>query len=139
MSARGVVLDRSAIIAMLTQEPPALALADALEGMRPRLVSAGTVLECALVLQQRYGPNADLLLDEFLRDVHVDVVAFDAEQVRSARDGARRFGRGRHAAALTFGDCFAYALAITRGLPLLFIGDDFSRTDVSRLAPQGGA
>lgn len=130
MIARGVVLDSSAIVAMMTAEPRAMAMADSLVAVRPRLVSAGTVLESSLVLQQRLGPSADLLLDEFLRDFSVEVVAFDGEQLRVARDAARRFGRGRHPAALNYGDCFSYALASSYGLPLLFVGDDFTRTDV---------
>lgn len=108
-----------------------MTLADALESTRPRLVSAASVLECTFVLQQRFGSNGDLLLDEFLRDFRIEVVASDAEQLRYARDSARRFGRGRHPAALNFGDCFSYALATARGLPLLYVGDDFARTDVA--------
>lgn len=110
-----------------------MALADALESTWPRLVSSSSVLECTLVLHQRFGSNGDLLLDEFLRDFRIEVVAFEVEQLRCARDGARRFGRGRHAAALNYGDCFSYALAATRGLPLLYVGDDFARTDVAAL------
>ncbi|MBY0491843.1 MAG: type II toxin-antitoxin system VapC family toxin [Gemmatimonadaceae bacterium] len=133
MISRGVVLDSSAIVAMICREANAMALADAVESAWPRLVSSASVLECTLVLLQRFGANGDLLLDEFLRDFRVEAVAFDAEQLRCARDGARRFGRGRHAAALSYGDCFSYALATTRGLPLLYVGNDFASTDVSAL------
>jgi ribonuclease VapC len=128
---RGVVLDSSAIMAMICRESRAMALADSLERTRPRLVSSATVLECALVLHQRFGSNGDVLLDEFLREFRIEVVAFDGEQLQCARDGARRFGRGRHAAALNFGDCFSYALATARGLPLLYVGNDLSHTDVT--------
>ncbi len=69
-----------------------------------------------------------ILLNE--RSAERLIVAIDAAQVASARDAARTFGRGRHAAALTFGDCFSYALAVSTGEPLLFVGEDFSRTDV---------
>ncbi len=133
MIARGVVLDSSAIVAMMTGEASALSLMEQLEMMHPRLIAAGTVLEVSLVLQQRVGESADLLVDDFLRDFSVEVVAFDAAQLRMARDAARRYGRGRHRAALTFGDCFSYALAMTRRLPLLFVGNDFAQTDVPTL------
>ena len=110
-----------------------MSLTEQLEVMRPRLISAGTVLEVSLVLQQRFGESADLLVDDFLHAFSVEVVAFDAAQLRMARDAARRFGRGRHRAALNYGDCFSYALAMTRGLPLLFVGEDFAQTDVRAL------
>jgi ribonuclease VapC len=131
--ARGVVFDSSAVVAMMTREASAMSLTEQLEVMRPRLISAGTVLEVSLVLQQRFGESADLLVDDFLHAFSVEVVAFDAAQLRMARDAARRFGRGRHRAALNYGDCFSYALAMTRGLPLLFLGEDFAQTDVRAL------
>jgi len=131
--ARGVVLDSSAVVAMMTREASAMSLTEQLDVMRPRLISAGTVLEVSLVLQQRFGESADLLVDDFLHAFSVEVVAFDAAQLRMARDAARRFGRGRHRAALNYGDCFSYALAMTRGLPLLFVGEDFAQTDVRAL------
>lgn len=133
MIARGVVFDSSAVVAMMTREASAMSLTEQLEVMRPRLISAGTVLEVSLVLQQRFGESADLLVDDFLHAFSVEVVAFDAAQLRMARDAARRFGRGRHRAALNYGDCFSYALAMTRGLPLLFVGEDFAQTDVRAL------
>jgi ribonuclease VapC len=131
--ARGVVFDSSAVVAMMTREASAMSLTEQLEVMRPRLISAGTVLEVSLVLQQRFGESADLLVDDFLHAFSVEVVAFDAAQLRMARDAARRFGRGRHRAALNYGNCFSYALAMTRGLPLLFVGEDFAQTDVRAL------
>lgn len=133
MIARGVVFDSSAVVAMMTREASAMSLTEQLEVMRPRLISAGTVLEVSLVLQQRFGESADLLVDDFLHAFSVEVVAFDAAQLRMARDAARRFGRGRHRAALNYGNCFSYALAMTRGLPLLFVGEDFAQTDVRAL------
>ena len=99
MIARGVVLDSSAVVAMMTREDSAMSLTEQLEVIRPRLISAGTVLEVSLVLQQRFGEAADLLVDDFLHAFSVEVVAFDAAQLRMARDAARRFGRGRHRAA----------------------------------------
>lgn len=84
-------------------------------------------LRSSLVLQQRFGESADLLVNDFLRAFSVEVVAFDAAQLRMARDASRRFGRGRHRAALNYGDCFSYALAMTRGLPPLFLGEGFRK------------
>ena len=130
---RAAVVDTSALVAIITGEPGAERLVDALEALTHRLVSAGSVLELSLVLQARFGAPADLLVDEMLRDLRLEVVAFDTPQLVLARDGARRFGKGRHAAALNFGDLYAYALATDRALPLLFVGDDFPLTDVERL------
>jgi ribonuclease VapC len=133
-SARAAVVDTSALVAILTREPDAERLLGALDGLMHRLVSAGTILELSLVLQTRHGATADVLVDECIRDLRLDVVPFDGLQLVLARDGARRFGKGRHAAALNFGDLYAYALAMDRALPLLFVGGDFSLTDVEQLA-----
>lgn len=94
-------------------------------------MSAATALECSLVLESRYGPVGAIKLDALLSEQGVEVVAFDEEQLALARAAFRRFGRGRHPAALNFGDCFAYALAKARTLPLLFKGDDFAQTDIA--------
>lgn len=125
-----MVIDTSAIIAMLAGEPPTDRLVSAVEGDLTRLVSAATVVEASLVLLGRYGEAAEPQLDRLLRGIGAEVVPVGEEQVVIARDAALRFGRGRHAAALNFGDCFSYALAVVRGEPLLFVGDDFARTDV---------
>lgn len=131
---RAAVVDTSALVAILAREPEADQLVRALDGLAHRLVSAGTVLELSLVLQARSGAPADVLVDECLRDLRLDVVPFDGPQLVLARDGARRFGKGRHAAALNVGDLYAYALAMDRALPLLHVGNDFPLTDVERLA-----
>ena len=126
-----MVIDTSAIIAMLTSEPTADRLVAALEADPTRLVSAATVVEAALVLLGRYGEAGEPQLDRFLRGIGAEVVAVDESQANVARDAALRFGRGRHAAGLNFGDCFSYALSMARDEPLLFVGDDFSQTDVN--------
>lgn len=126
-----MVLDTSAMIAILSREPEADRLIEAMDADRTRLVSAATVVEMSLVILGRYGEAGEPLLDRFLRGIGAEVVPVGEEQVVIARDAALRFGRGRHAAALNFGDCFSYALAVTREEPLLFVGDDFSRTDVA--------
>jgi ribonuclease VapC len=125
-----MVLDTSALVALLAGEPSAARLTAALEADPVRLVSAATVVEASLVLLGRYGEAGDVMLDRLLRGIGAEVVAVGEEQVALARDGALRFGRGRHPAALNYGDLFGYALAATRGEPLLFVGDDFNRTDV---------
>lgn len=125
-----MVIDTSAIIAMLTQEPKADRLLTAVEADRTRLVSAATVVEASLVLLGRYGEAGDAPLDRLLRSIGAEVVPVGEEHVVLARDGALRFGRGRHPAALNYGDCFSYALSVERGEPLLCVGDDFSQTDV---------
>jgi ribonuclease VapC len=125
-----MVIDTSAVLAILTREPAADRLVAAVEADRVRLLSAATVVEAALVLLGRYGEVGDPQLDRLLRGIGAEVVPVGEEQVALARDAALRFGRGRHAAALNFGDCFNYALSVARGEPLLFVGDDFSQTDV---------
>jgi ribonuclease VapC len=125
-----MVLDTSAIIAILTGEPVADRLVGAIEADRTRLVSSATVVEASLVLLGRYGEAGDVQLDRLLRTIGAEVVPVGEEQVMLARDAALRFGRGRHPAALNFGDCFSYALAVARGESLLFVGDDFAMTDV---------
>jgi ribonuclease VapC len=126
-----MVLDTSAMFAVLTQEPEAERLTSAIENDSVRLVSAATVVEMSLVILGRYGEAAEPLLDRFLRGIGAELVPVDLEQMAIARDAALRFGRGRHSASLNFGDCFGYALAISRAEPLLFLGDDFAGTDVT--------
>jgi ribonuclease VapC len=125
-----MVIDTSAMMAILTREPSADRLVQAVEADRTRLVSAATVVEASLVLLGRYGEAGDPQLDRLLRGIGAEVVPVGEEQVALARDAALRFGRGRHPAALNFGDCFSYALSVARGEPLLFVGDDFAKTDV---------
>jgi ribonuclease VapC len=125
-----MVLDTSAMVAILGQEPVADRLVASIENDPTHLVSAATVVEMSLVILGRYGEAGEPLLDRFLRGIGAEVIPVDEDQVVVARDAALRFGRGRHAASLNFGDCFSYALAVVRSEPLLFVGDDFARTDV---------
>jgi ribonuclease VapC len=125
-----MVIDTSALMAILTREPAADRLVQAVEADRTRLVSAATVVETSLVLLGRYGEAGEPQLDRLLRGIGAEVVPVGEEQVTLARDAALRFGRGRHPAGLNFGDCFSYALAMARGEPLLFVGEDFAKTDV---------
>jgi ribonuclease VapC len=125
-----MVIDTSALIAILLNEAVADRLVAAIERDPSRLVSGATVVEASLVLLGRYGEAGELQLDRLLKGLGAQLVAVDDEQVAIARDAALRFGRGRHAAALNFGDCFSYALSMARGEPLLFTGSDFAQTDV---------
>ena len=126
-----MVVDTSAIIAILLSEPSAERLVAAVEADQTRLVSAATVVEASLVILGRYGEAGDPQLDRLLRGLGAEVVPVGEDHVVLARDAALRFGRGQHAASLNFGDCFSYALAVVRGEPLLFVGEDFAKTDVT--------
>ena len=95
-----------------------------------RLLSAGSLLEASIVALSRAGDDGVRRLDATLAGLGVDVVSVTAAQVFLARAAFTRYGEGRHRAALNFGDCFSYALAKERGEPLLFVGNDFSQTDV---------
>ncbi|MGH7627879.1 MAG: type II toxin-antitoxin system VapC family toxin [Gemmatimonadales bacterium] len=126
-----MVIDTSALLAGLLREPAADRLLAAIQASSARHVSVATVLEASLVLLARIGDQGDLELDAFLRELAVEVVPATAEQSRIARDAAVQFGKGRHPAGLNYGDLFSYALAASLGEPLLFVGDDFSKTDVT--------
>ncbi|HUF09753.1 MAG TPA: type II toxin-antitoxin system VapC family toxin [Rhodothermales bacterium] len=125
-----MVLDTSAVIAVLQSEPAADRLIAAIEGAQVLTMSAASVLEASIVLFARYGDFGDREFDLFLHRLSVRVVSVTAEHVEMARSGYRRFGKGRHPAGLNFGDCFSYALALSLGEPLLSRGDAFSKTDV---------
>ena len=95
-----------------------------------RLMSAATFLEASIVIEARLGDPGGREFDLWLHRAEVEILPADAEQVDMARRAWRRFGRGRHPAGLNYGDCFSYALAVTHDEPLLFKGDDFTKTDV---------
>ena len=128
-----MVLDTSALLVLLLDEPEAEEFRAAVEEDTTRLVSAATLLETALVIEVRKGEPGGRELDALIHKAEVVVVPVDAEHVSEARRAYRRFGKGRHAAGLNFGDLFAYALARTSGEPLLFKGDDFAKTDIGRV------
>jgi len=128
-----MVLDSSALLVLLLDEPEAEDFRAAVEEDTTRLVSAATLLETALLIEARKGEPGGRELDALIHKAEVVVVPVDAEHVSEARRAYRRFGKGRHAAGLNFGDLFAYALARTAGEPLLFKGDDFTKTDVGRV------
>ena len=125
-----MVIDTSALVAILNAEPERRQFIDRIVAAGTRLISAATVLEAGIVIEARRGEYAGRELDLFLHRAQFDIVAVDAAQAEIARAAFRRYGKGRHPAGLNFGDCFSYALAKVRGDELLFKGNDFSKTDV---------
>lgn len=127
-----MIIDTSAIVAILRQEPEARRFAEAIEAAAVRRISAATYVEIGAVIDGGRDPVASRLVDEMLATAGIVIESVTEKQGRVARDAYRDFGKGSgHAAGLSFGDCFAYALAKEKGEPLLFKGDDFSRTDVA--------
>ncbi len=127
-----MVIDTSAVVAILLREPDAGRFAEALEEAPVRLLSAVTRVELSFVIEGRKGDAGRDDLELLLRDGGFDVVSVTPQQADIAIGAFRRFGKGRHRAALNIGDCFAYALAIATDHPLLFKGDDFMHTDVKQ-------
>ena len=126
-----MILDTSALIALVREEPGAKRYVAALIEAPRRAISAGTLLEAQIVAQRMERPDLERELRLLIRQFQVEVVPFDAEQAEIARQAYRDFGKGSgHPARLNFGDCFAYALASVTGEPLLFKGDDFTHTDL---------
>jgi ribonuclease VapC len=125
-----MVIDSSAIIAVLLNEANAAQIAEAIDSGSQRLLSAASLLEASIVIESRKGEAAGRELDLLIYRAAIEVVAVDQDQAEIARIAWRRYGKGRHPAGLNYGDCFSYALARSRGLPLLFQGEDFSRTDI---------
>ncbi|HEX7698501.1 MAG TPA: type II toxin-antitoxin system VapC family toxin [Candidatus Acidoferrum sp.] len=128
-----VVIDTSALLAILLGESERGKFIQLLSESETRLLSAANALETAMVVELRRGEIAGRELDLFLHRTKTEIVAVDAEQFSIARFAWRKYGKGRHPAALNFGDCFAYALAKTSSEPLLAKGEDFRRTDLQVL------
>ena len=127
----GMVVDTSAAVALLSGEPTGSALIDAFDTNGSRLMSAASLVELGIVLEARFGPVGFGIVERFLREAEVEIVPVDHEQAGVAVAAWRRFGKGRHVAALNLGDCFTYALAEVSGLPILCTGDGFTHTDLS--------
>jgi ribonuclease VapC len=128
-----VIVDSSAIVAILREEPEAAALAQLMDGTRTCRVSAVGYVEAAVVIDGARSAVSSRRFDDFFRETEIVVEPVTAEQAKLAREAYRDFGKGRHKAGLNFGDCFAYALAKDKGEPLLFKGDDFCHTDVEAM------
>jgi ribonuclease VapC len=125
-----VILDTSAIVAIALREPGHEELVAKLRAADTLGIGTPTLTETGMVLSSRLGVEPQALLDRFLRDFGVVPVAFGELHWREALEAFRRFGKGRHPAALNFGDCLSYATAKISNHPLLFVGDDFARTDI---------
>lgn len=128
--APSVVVDTSAVIAILLGEPGADELATRLDEARSRIMSAATHVELSMVVEARLGPAGTDVASRFVRDAEIERVDVDTDIADRAVSAWRRFGKGRHQAALNFGDCFVYALAERTGLPIVCAKEDFARTDL---------
>jgi ribonuclease VapC len=125
-----MVIDTSALLAIFLAEPERKPLLDSILQSETRMISAANVLETGIVLEARRGESAGREFDLFLVRANLQIVSVDSEQAEIARSAWRKYGKGRHPAALNFGDCFAYALAKSSGEPLLAKGTDFVATDI---------
>jgi ribonuclease VapC len=125
-----VILDTSAVLAILFHEPDAERFARAIATASSRRMSVATLVETTIVLESRSGAAAGYELDAFLQEAGIELEPVTADQAQAARRAWRRFGKGNHPAGLNFGDCFSYALAEATREPLLFKGQDFQLTDI---------
>ena len=126
-----MIIDTSAILAVLFAEEDATIYAQTIANADTKLMSAANYLEAAVVVDQQMGAAAGRQLDAFIDRAEIKIESVTREQAELARQAYSDFGKGHHPAALNFGDCFAYALAKHTRLPILFKGDDFSHTDLS--------
>jgi ribonuclease VapC len=126
-----VILDSSAIVSLLTEEIGHEEVVRRASAASMLAVGTPTLVETAMVLSSRLGKDSRRALDDFLREMEVEVIPFTAEHYEAAVDAFERYGKGRHPAALNFGDCLTYAVARLSGLPLLYTGNNFARTDLA--------
>jgi ribonuclease VapC len=125
-----MVVDSSAVVAILLQEADAAHLAAAIAENPPNFMSAASLVEASIVIEARKGSEGARDLDLLMYRADIEIVPVDAAQAEIARGAWRKYGKGRHKAALNYGDCFSYALAKATGTPLLYKGDDFDSTDL---------
>jgi ribonuclease VapC len=126
-----IVLDASAILAILLEEDDGGQFAESILSFSSSVISASSVLECTIKLLRDHSVAMDNRVDLFLNEANCSIVPIELDQLATARTAFGRYGKGMgHPAQLNFGDCFSYALAKTRNLPLLFKGNDFSQTDI---------
>jgi ribonuclease VapC len=130
-----MVIDSSAVLAILQNEPERRAFNETIAAAETRLLSAASLVELSIVLEARFGPDGPGDLDLFLSTAQIEIVALDRDQAELARSAFSRYGKGRHRAGLNLGDCFSYALAKWAGAPLLSKGDDFGHTDLQPAWP----
>lgn len=130
-----IVVDTSALIAILDREPDAALYAEAIAETDSPLISAATLLELHIVMLNRHGGRAGQLVDRLIQDADFQIEHFTTQHLELAREAYVRYGKDRNSAGLNYGDCFSYALAKATGLPLLFKGSDFSKTDLIAALP----
>ena len=131
-----MVIDSSALIAVLLGEPDSKIFSEAIANTPKRLVSAFSALETSIVIESKKGEPGGRELDLLIHKARIEIVPVNEEQFELARRAGRDFGKGRHPAGLNIGDCCSYALSKYSGEPLLFKGDDFSKTDIQAALPQ---
>lgn len=125
-----MIVDSSAVLAILSDEPDAAMFAEKLAAAEVCRISAASLLETAIVIEARHGTAGGQKLDELVNAAQIRIEPVTFDQVTIARLAYRNYGKGRHPAGLNFGDCFSYALAKLLDEPLLFKGDDFSQSDI---------
>ncbi|MCC6197436.1 MAG: type II toxin-antitoxin system VapC family toxin [Burkholderiales bacterium] len=126
-----MIVDTSALLAILQDEPERRAFNEAIEAADACRMSAATFVETSIVVDARFGAEGLQALDRLIEIADIEIVPVDLTQARAARDAYRRFGKGCDPAGLNYGDCFSYALAAVLREPLLFKGTDFEQTDVA--------
>lgn len=131
MAVEGVIFDSSAVLAILREEPDHQHLHPKLEGADELAIGAPTLFETAMVAMGRFGGEGEALVEQFLDEWGVRILPFEDPHWRVADDAFLRYGKGRHPAALNYGDCMTYATARLADMPLLFTGNDFARTDIA--------
>lgn len=131
-----MVIDTSVLVAIFLREPERELFRSAINNDPVRLLSAANLVETGIVLESRKGEAIGRELDLFLQELEIEIVAVESKQAHVARHAFRKYGKGRHAAGLNFGDCFAYALSATSGEPLLAKGQDFTLTDIPMIQPK---
>lgn len=125
-----MIVDTSALMAILLDESDGDAFARTIHRASAARLAAPTLVEAMIVAMSNFGPEGRAHVHDLLDALRIEVVPFDGQLARLAGDAFQQFGRGRHPAALNFGDCFPYALARRDSAPLLFKGEDFSQTDI---------
>jgi ribonuclease VapC len=125
-----MVLDTSAVIAILQDEPGSDDLIAKLQKAKELRISAASVVEAGIVMLSRYGDAGEIEVDQFLHRLGIKVIPVTEAHAELARSAYRRFGKGRHSAGLNYGDCFSHALATSLQEPLLYTGEDFNQTEL---------
>jgi len=125
-----MVVDSSALVSIVIEESGHERLLQKALGANVTVVGAPLAYEAAMVLSRRLNKDARPMLNGLLRNISAEIVPFTEEHYEAAVSAFLRYGKGRHPAGLNFGDCMSYALAVVSGLPLLYVGNDFSKTDI---------